>query len=36
MLVRGNGANLTDGILVIYLIKEVVNPIRRRLLKRVV
>ncbi len=34
--IRGGGADFPDGVLVAYPVKEVVDPARRRLLKRVV
>ncbi len=36
MLVRSNGADFPDGILVAYLVKEVINSPRGGLLKRIV
>ena len=36
MPVRGDGADFADGVLVTHPVKEVVDPVCRRLLERVV
>ncbi len=36
ILIRNNGADFPDGILVVYLVKEIIDPACKRLLEHII